>query len=69
MKKSFKIGLFFGGFGPDVIDGTANSDVIFGGFGNDRINSGAGRDRVFGGFGDDTILGGVILPKTKGMRT
>jgi VCBS repeat-containing protein len=57
MKKSFKIGLFFGGFGPDVIDGTANSDVIFGGFGNDRINSGAGRDRVFGGFGDDTILG------------
>ncbi|MBU0781385.1 MAG: cadherin-like domain-containing protein, partial [Alphaproteobacteria bacterium] len=57
MKKTFKIGLFFGGFGPDVIDGTANSDVIFGGFGNDRINSGAGRDRVFGGFGDDTILG------------
>ncbi|WP_386679118.1 ExeM/NucH family extracellular endonuclease [Loktanella sp. R86503] len=57
MAKAFKIGFFFGGFGPDVIDGTASNDVIFGGFDNDIIDAGAGRDLVFGGFGNDTILG------------
>lgn len=57
MSKFFKIGLFFGGFGPDRIKGSDHDDILFGGFGPDRIDAGRGDDIVFGGFGDDTILG------------
>ncbi|MBU2357737.1 MAG: cadherin-like domain-containing protein, partial [Alphaproteobacteria bacterium] len=57
MTKFFKIGLFFGGFGADTIEGSDTGDILFGGFGPDRIDARAGDDIIFGGSGDDTILG------------
>ncbi len=59
MTKPLKIGLFFGGFGPNSLFGTDRRDLMFGGFGADTIDAGAGDDIVFGGFGDDTVLGGA----------
>ena len=53
-----KIGIKFGGFGPDTLTGSARKDVLFGLWGDDTIGGGDGRDHLFGGFGNDSLIGG-----------
>ncbi len=55
----FKIGIQFGGFGPDTLTGNARNDWIFGRRGDDTIDGAGGHDRLFGGGGDDSLLGGA----------
>ncbi|MEY1555886.1 ExeM/NucH family extracellular endonuclease [Yoonia sp. R2331] len=62
----FKIGIQFGGFGPDTLVGDARKDLLFGLWGNDTLDGGAGRDHLFGGFGDDTLIGGAGADKLFG---
>ena len=47
-----------GGFGNDVIAGSAASDVINGGAGNDQLTGNAGADTLRGGGGVDTLTPG-----------
>lgn len=43
--------------GDDILEGTADADVIDGGDGNDRIRGERGNDSLFGGSGNDKISG------------
>jgi len=47
-----------GGPGPDVIDGTAGTDVIVAGDGDDTIDGFGGNDRICGGAGADDVTAG-----------
>lgn len=47
-----------GGYGNDVLVGTAAGDSLIGGFGGDRLVGGGARDVLDGGRGSDTLLGG-----------
>ncbi len=58
MAGRFKIGIKFGGFGPDTLTGSARKDVLFGLWGDDSLNGAAGPDVLFGGFGNDSLMGG-----------
>jgi serralysin len=43
----------------DLLPGLGGNDRIFGGAGNDRLDGGAGNDQLDGGLGDDRLLGGA----------
>ncbi len=62
----FKIGIQFGGFGPDTLTGSARKDVLFGRRGDDTIDGDAGKDQLFGGFGNDSLIGGAGADKLFG---
>jgi Ca2+-binding RTX toxin-like protein len=47
-----------GQYGPSLIDGTDDDDIIVGSDGDDRIDAGAGDDMVCGGPGHNHIHGG-----------
>ncbi|MBU2580479.1 MAG: hypothetical protein KJ622_02010, partial [Alphaproteobacteria bacterium] len=51
-------GLFTGGAGDDILNGTSDADLLFGGTGADQLFGGTGQNRYYGGSGDDYIEGG-----------
>jgi Ca2+-binding RTX toxin-like protein len=47
----------WGGYGDDLIIGSALANELKGNYGNDRLYGRGGRDNIYGGAGDDRIYG------------